>query len=135
MKTHALLAALVLAAPVTSFADHRSVFVSSNQCAPRHYGGYAPYYRPYGWYAPRPFVSLSYVSERPIYRSSRYYDGDDSSFEADVQRALKRRGYYSGSVDGDIGPRSRSAIREYQADHGLPVSGRVDGSLLRSLGI
>ena len=135
MKAHAILAALVLAAPAASFADHRSFFVSSDRCAPRHYGGYSPYYRPYGWYAPRPFVSLSYVSERPIYRASRYYEGDDSSFESDVQRALKRRGYYSGAVDGDIGPGSRAAIREYQADHGLRVTGRVDGSLLRSLGI
>ena len=135
MKAHAILAALVLAAPAASFADHRSFFVSSDHCAPRHYGGYSPYYRPYGWYAPRPFVSLSYVSERPIYRASRYYEGDDSSFESDVQRALKRRGYYSGAVDGDIGPGSRAAIREYQADHGLRVTGRVDGSLLRSLGI
>ena len=135
MKVHAILDALVLAAPAASFADHRSFFVSSDRCAPRHYGGYSPYYRPYGWYAPRPFVSLSYVSERPIYRASRYYEGDDSSFESDVQRALKRRGYYSGAVDGDIGPGSRAAIREYQADHGLRVTGRVDGSLLRSLGI
>ena len=141
MKTQAILAALILAAPVTSFADHRSVFIESNHCAPHHYGGYTPYYRPYGFYAPRPFVSLSYVSsrpyvsERPIYRASRYYEADDSSYEADVQRALKRRGYYYGDVDGDIGPRSRAAIREYQADHGLAITGRVDGSLLRSLGI
>ena len=135
MKTQAILAALILAAPVTSFADHRDVFISSNHCAPRHYGGYAPYYRPYGYFAPRPFVSLSYASERPIYRASRYYEADDSSYEADVQRALKRRGYYYGDVDGDIGPRSRSSIREYQADHGLAMTGRVDGSLLRSLGI
>ena len=79
--------------------------------------------------------SRPYGSERPVYRASRYYEAEDSSYEADVQRALKRRGYYYGDVDGDIGPQSRAAIREYQADHRLAITGRVDGSLLRSLGI
>ena len=134
MKAHAILAALVLAAPAASFADHRGVFVASNRCYPRYYGGHAPYYRPYGWYAPLPFIGLTFASERPIYRASRYYEGNGTSLEADVQHALKRRGYYSGSVDGDIGPRSRAAIREFQADHGLPVTGHLDGPLLRSLG-
>ena len=52
-----------------------------------------------------------------------------------MQRVLKRRGYYYGSIDGDIGPASRNAIRNYQADRGLKVTGRIDSSLLRSLGI
>ena len=65
-------------------------------------------------------------------RSSASYD---DSLAADVQSALKRRGYYKGPVDGDIGPASRSAIRAYQSDRGLTVTGRVDRSLLRALGI
>jgi peptidoglycan hydrolase-like protein with peptidoglycan-binding domain len=52
-----------------------------------------------------------------------------------VQRVLRKRGYYLGPLDGDIGPRSRSAIRDYQAEHGLEVNGRIDDPLLRSLGI
>ena len=52
-----------------------------------------------------------------------------------MQRALQRRGYYRGYVDGDIGPGSRAAIRSYQARHGLYVTGRIDSALLRSLGI
>ena len=48
--------------------------------------------------------------------------------------AMQKRGYYSGPVDGDIGPRSRAAIREYQAEHGLEANGRIDDPLLRSLG-
>jgi peptidoglycan hydrolase-like protein with peptidoglycan-binding domain len=69
-----------------------------------------------------------------VYPAGRYYDTDDS-IDADVQRALRRRGYYHGPIDGDIGPGSRSAIREYQADHGLRMTGRIDGSLIRSLGL
>lgn len=52
-----------------------------------------------------------------------------------VQRALKARGYYGGAIDGLIGPRSRAAIRAYQADHGIPVTGVIDAPLLRSLAV
>lgn len=52
-----------------------------------------------------------------------------------VQRALSARGYYGGPIDGDIGPGSRAAIRAYQADHGMEVTGEIDGQLLRSLGV
>lgn len=53
----------------------------------------------------------------------------------DVQRALAERGFYHGAVDGEIGPASRAAIRAYQNKHGLEPTGRIDGTLLRSLRI
>lgn len=55
------------------------------------------------------------------------------SVQIDVQRALAKRGYYGGVIDGDIGPRTRAAIRAYQVDRGLPVTGVIDTPLLRSL--
>lgn len=59
----------------------------------------------------------------------------DASLPAAVQRRLAHLGYYHGAIDGDIGPRSRHAIRRYQAEHGLPVTGDIDRPLLRSLGL
>jgi hypothetical protein len=53
----------------------------------------------------------------------------------DLQRALTHEGYYHGPIDGDIGSGSRAAIRAYQSDHGLEVTGRIDNALLRSLHI
>lgn len=99
------------------------------------YYSYRPSYyysRPYVSYYPS--VSLSYSSAPRTYARSYDYD-NDGSLEADVQRALKRRGYYDGAVDGDIGPGSRSAIRAYQYDHGLSATGRIDSALLRNLGL
>jgi peptidoglycan hydrolase-like protein with peptidoglycan-binding domain len=55
--------------------------------------------------------------------------------DAAVQRALARRGYYAGAIDGVIGHRSRRAISHYQAEHGLRVSGNITPGLLRSLRI
>jgi peptidoglycan hydrolase-like protein with peptidoglycan-binding domain len=50
-----------------------------------------------------------------------------------VQGALARRGYYDGQIDGVAGPGTRSAIREFQHDNGLPVTGRIDSQLVQSL--
>jgi peptidoglycan hydrolase-like protein with peptidoglycan-binding domain len=38
--------------------------------------------------------------------------------------------YYQGPIDGVIGKGTRSAIRGYRADYGLPVSSRLDAELL-----
>ena len=51
-----------------------------------------------------------------------------------VQKALARRGYYHGPIDGVIGKSTRRAIRGYRADYGLPVSSRIDYELLKALG-
>jgi Putative peptidoglycan binding domain len=78
----------------------------------------SPYYAPYYYEPPAPRV----------YTAHRY-----ESLEMDVQLALTRRGYYRGTIDGDIGPASRAAIRAFQRDHGLPVTGHIDDPLLRAL--
>ena len=48
---------------------------------------------------------------------------------AAVQRALLRSGYDPGPIDGILGTRTRMAIRSFQADHGLPVTGQVSEQL------
>lgn len=105
----------------------------------RYYGrGYygRPYHYDYGRsYYSRPSIGVSIVRSSPsVYVPRTSYSYSDE-LAVDVQRALKRRGYYGGPIDGDIGYGSRSAIRDYQADRGLPVTGRIDSRLLSSLGI
>jgi peptidoglycan hydrolase-like protein with peptidoglycan-binding domain len=93
------------------------------------YGGW-PYY---GYYGPPVGVSVG-AEPGPTYRGARVDDrGDDLSL--DVQRALRRDGYYHGEVDGDVGAGTRGAIRQYQYDHRLEVTGRIDRALLHSLGL
>ena len=86
-------------------------------------GGFWPYgySYPYGYYSDR------------VYQPNYYY-GNDSTI-ADVQENLARMGYYNGVVDGAFGPMTSSAIRRYQYDNGLPVTGRITPSLLNSLGL
>lgn len=50
-----------------------------------------------------------------------------------AQRQLKERGYYSGPVDGVIGPGTDAALRAFQRDRGLSISGRLDSATIRAL--
>jgi hypothetical protein len=69
---------------------------------------------------------------------ARYYDQHNrtnNSMESAVQQSLARSGYYTGPIDGCIGPMSRRAIANYQADRGMRVTGYPNESLLASLGL
>lgn len=50
-----------------------------------------------------------------------------------TQTELNERGYDAGPEDGALGPKTRSAIRTYQSDAGVPVTGQVSASLLAQL--
>ena len=43
----------------------------------------------------------------------------------DIQVALKNAGCYNGKIDGDIGPLTEEAIREFQAKNDLVIDGKV----------
>ncbi len=43
----------------------------------------------------------------------------------DIQTALKNAGYYSGNIDGKVGPKTKAAIEEFQKANGLTADGKV----------
>ena len=43
----------------------------------------------------------------------------------DIQTALKAAGFYTGNIDGKMGPRTKRAIVEFQKAKGLKADGRV----------
>ena len=54
---------------------------------------------------------------------------------ARAQARLARLGYYPGPIDGDFGPITSRAIRSFQLDYGLPVTGRLDNRTRANLGL
>lgn len=52
-----------------------------------------------------------------------------------VQAALTAYGYYSGPIDGIIGPGSRAALSKFQADYSLNVTGTITPEVLDAMGI
>lgn len=61
--------------------------------------------------------------------------GPDAAQIAAAQRALNERGYDAGPPDGTLGPRTRTAIRTFQADANRPPSGELDPGTLQRLGV
>jgi len=50
-----------------------------------------------------------------------------------VQRALASLGHDPGPPDGQLGPRTQSAIAAFQRERGLPQTGQIDGQTLAAL--
>ena len=43
----------------------------------------------------------------------------------EIQRALKKAGYYTGAIDGKAGPKTKKAIEDFQKAKGLKADGKV----------
>lgn len=52
-----------------------------------------------------------------------------------VQQALRQKGYGVGTIDGQLGPTTDGALRNFQQAQGLPQSGALDQQTLSALGV
>ena len=73
--------------------------------------------------------SIMYVSNSLI----KVYAYDTHMTE--IQTKLKQLGYYSGAINGVYDDATVGAIKRFQADHGIYVSGAVGGVTANALGI
>jgi Putative peptidoglycan binding domain len=80
-------------------------------------------------YAPNEYAPAE--DSAPTYRNEPSSNGD--SRVSDVQSALAREGYYDGPIDGKLGDATRRALRRYQRDHGLDVTGGITSAVIRTL--
>jgi hypothetical protein len=96
-------------------------------------GGY--YYWDRGYWYPAYGYDPRYSTYRydePIYG---YNQMEPGRVLRNVQIKLRRMGYYRGSIDGLIGPMTRSALTRFQRDNALPITRRIDGPTLAALGL
>lgn len=61
--------------------------------------------------------------------------GYNSSTVREVQQALKDKGIEVGPVDGIFGPKTQSAVREFQQKEGISATGRIDRQTLAALDV
>ena len=59
--------------------------------------------------------------------------GDSGSAVKKVQQRLKKLGYYSGSIDGDYGNGTKTAVKNFQKRNGLTANGTVNSKTLAKL--
>lgn len=52
-----------------------------------------------------------------------------------IQNVLKKKGYYTGTVDGIFGSRTLAAVKNFQRDNKLTVDGIAGPQTLKALGI
>ncbi len=97
----------------------------------------APYYYPNYGYGPGYGYSQGYYNGQIVGETAPGYRGQSSggSVSRSVQSALAAHGYYHGSVDGLFGPQSQQAMAQFQQANGLKVTGLIDSSSMKALGL
>jgi peptidoglycan hydrolase-like protein with peptidoglycan-binding domain len=61
----------------------------------------------------------------PADQSAKTAGAQNIEHNKEIQAALKAANFYTGSIDGKIGPKTKKAIIEFQKAHGLKADGRV----------
>lgn len=65
--------------------------------------------------------------------TQQLHNGDTGAQVKLLQKALKSLGFYSGTVDGDFGPGTQSAVEQFQSAHSLSPDGVVGKKTLAAL--
>jgi len=99
-----------------------------------------PYGYGYGFYPYGAYYDASYYDDG-TYAADEYAqapdatqaESDPGSQVSNVQSALAREGYYDGAIDGSLGPATRKALRRYQRDRGLQVTGDINRATINAL--
>ncbi len=71
--------------------------------------------------------NFDFSDELPLAKGNNYAS-EVSLSPKQIQKALKKAGFYNGSIDGKIGPQTREAIRKFQKARRLKVDGVVGKS-------
>ena len=72
----------------------------------------------------------AFVSPTPLYEtlSTSLSTGDQTANVAALQRALKAEGYFTGTVNGDFGSTTKTALEAWQSAQGLSETGEITTS-------
>ena len=73
--------------------------------------------------------TLAAAEQKPTVTSAR----PRAEVVAEIQRELSRRGFYDGATDGLYGPKTDTAIRDFEEAAGLRPSAEPNDALLRAI--
>jgi peptidoglycan hydrolase-like protein with peptidoglycan-binding domain len=72
---------------------------------------------------------------KPVAKTKRRTGPTLAETITQAQEALKAAGYHLGEPDGKSGPATTAAIKKFQGDRHLPVTGKLDSITLAALGV
>ncbi len=88
------------------------------------------------------FVATFLIGAVGVYQNNQYTTTTEAVSAAlttnqvkTVQQKLKNWGYYSGSVDGVYGPKTKAAVKQFQKNNGLVADGIVGSKTAAALGM
>jgi peptidoglycan hydrolase-like protein with peptidoglycan-binding domain len=87
------------------------------------------------WSATKPIAAPSKGKKKSAASRPTAVAAKPSDSVRRAQQALNAGGYKVGVADGHAGPQTLTALKKYQTDRHLPVSGKFDEVTLKSLGI
>ncbi|MBI4433058.1 MAG: peptidoglycan-binding protein [Candidatus Omnitrophica bacterium] len=70
-------------------------------------------------------ASTALITQTASETAAMVSSAQNLSYHQKIQTALKNAGFYSGNIDGKIGPASKRAIEEFQRANNLTVDGKV----------
>jgi len=73
---------------------------------------------------PNPPVTEEMKEKKPQEVASQLAP-DEKTKNRQIQTALKNAGYDPGTIDGKLGPKTKKAIKDFQAANGLKADGKV----------
>lgn len=82
------------------------------------------------------FAAANDTSANVTTSSSQSYTAsvpNDNSQVSQIQQALNSQGYNAGAVDGQMGPKTKAALKQFQQAKGLQASGKLDSQTVAML--
>ena len=82
------------------------------------------------------FAAANDTSSNASTSSSQSYTASvpgDNAQVSQIQQALNEQGFNVGTVDGQMGPRTKAALKQFQQQKGLQASGKLDQQTLAAL--
>jgi peptidoglycan hydrolase-like protein with peptidoglycan-binding domain len=74
-------------------------------------------------------------ASNPGYSTGTLSSQADNATITQLQQALNDKGYNVGTVDGQLGPKTKSALKKFQQAQGLSQSGQVDSQTVAALNL
>lgn len=98
---------------------------------------WAPVWAPSNTAEPKKKTSAKRTARRPAPRATKRQAQRPLRPELviQIQEALNNAGYHLGTPDGKLGPGTLGALKRFQGDRHLPLTGRVDDITLAALGL
>lgn len=74
------------------------------------------------------------VDKRASRRARRpVFSRDTRQLVAEIQGILSAKGHYTGKIDGLFASKTMGAVKRFESNRGLPVTGRISGLLVQEL--